>query len=171
MNKRSTIHHQKESALEKEMTTDFVGSERRCGEDRRGRNRWFMKQWFGKGKRKSSRRATDRKRIVVFDQYPPSLLVGTLLVLILSLLDAMFTLVLLSEGARELNPVMRYYLNQGPTVFILVKYGFTVLSVMIIVISYEAIIQRYQVGSKILPLFATLFGAVVIWELYLLSII
>lgn len=94
-----------------------------------------------------------------------------MIVLSLSLLDALLTLVLLSEGASELNPIMLYYLSHGPTVFLLVKYGLTVLSVFIVVVSYEALIHRYRLCSKILPFFAVLFVCVIIWELYLLSII
>jgi hypothetical protein len=130
-----------------------------------------LKQLLGKGTRKYSRRAEDKKRIVLFDRYPRSLFIGTTAVLILSLLDALLTLVLLSKGASELNPIMLYYLGHGPIVFLLVKYGLTVLSLFIVIVSYDALIHRYRISSKLLPLFTTLFGGVVVWELYLLSII
>ena len=57
------------------------------------------------------RRAEDRNRIAIFDRYKPPLLIGMMIVLSLSILDAILTLTLLSQDAKELNPVMRYYLS------------------------------------------------------------
>ena len=92
------------------------------------------------------------------------------LVLFLSLLDALLTLTLIAQGATELNPVMHYFLGHGPQIFLLVKYGLTALSVMIIVIAKEPISARYHISVGILHAFAAFFGGVVIWEFYLLSI-
>jgi hypothetical protein len=119
--------------------------------------------------RAGGRRAVDRRRIVVFDRYPPSLILLSAVVLMLSLLDAVFTLILIAQGAQELNPVMNYFLSRGPHLFLVVKYGLTALSVLIVVVAHEAILSRYRAGVGILPVFAALFGAVVVWELYLLS--
>jgi hypothetical protein len=130
-----------------------------------------MDQLLGKGTRQFSRREEDRKRIVLYDRYPGSLFAGTVAILVLSLLDALLTLVLLSKGASELNPIMLYYLGHGPAVFLVVKYCLTVLSLFIIVVSYDALIQRYRASTKILPLFASLFIGVILWELYLLSLV
>ncbi len=148
----------------------YAGLERRTGNDRRRLPSPILKRLRFKGMRESSRRAEDRHRIVILDRYKPSLLIATIVILGLSLLDAVLTLILLSQGARELNPVMRYYLSHGPQVFLLVKYGLTVLPVLIIVIGHEALTTRYRFCSGLLPLFASFFGGVVIWEFYLLSL-
>lgn len=121
--------------------------------------------------RTSVRRMADRDRIVVFDRYRPSLVILALTVMALSLLDAVLTLTLIAQGAHELNPVMRYYLTHGPRVFLLVKYGMTALSVLIIVVAYETITTRYRLCAGILPICAATFGGVVIWEVYLLTTI
>lgn len=120
--------------------------------------------------REYARRAEDRQRIITFDRYPRPLLTAIIVVLSLSLLDAFLTLLLIAQGATELNPVMHYYLGHGPQIFLLVKYGLTVLSVMIIVIAKEPISARYRLSTEILHAFAAFFGGVVIWEFYLLSI-
>jgi hypothetical protein len=161
----------KRAALETHKLSDYEGVERRRGRDRRRPKRVSLKHLLGKGTRRSSRRAIDRERIVLFDQYPRSLFTGAIFVLLFSLLDAVLTLVLIAEGATELNPIMLYYLGKGPIVFLLVKYGLTVLSLLIIVVSYEALLHRYKIGATLLPLFATLFGGVILWELYLLSLL
>ena len=147
----------------------YCGHERRCGKDRRNDQRSFFKRLFFRGIREYARRAEDRQRIIAFDRYPRPLLIVIIVVLLLSLLDALLTLLLIAQGASELNPVMHYYLGHGPQIFLLVKYGLTVLSVMIIVIAKEPISARYRISTGILHAFAAFFGGVVIWEFYLLS--
>ena len=146
-------------------------SERRLGNDRRIQEIPFSRRLFFRGMRTSVRRVDERDRIVIFDRYRPSLVFLALTVMGLSLLDAVLTLTLIAQGAQELNPVMRYYLTHGPRVFLLVKYGMTALSVLIIVVAYETITTRYRLCAGILPICAATFGGVVIWELYLLSTI
>jgi hypothetical protein len=98
------------------------------------------------------------------------LLIFTLTVLILSLVDAALTLALLHKGAAELNPIMRYYLSHGPGVFVMVKYGLTAFALMIIVALHAIISLKYRILSSILfPSCIVVFGAVIIWELYLLT--
>ena len=151
--------------------TVYTGLERRSGQDRREHQLSMFKRLFFTGIRQEMRRAEDRKSIVIYDRYKPSLLINIIIILSLSLLDALLTLILLSEGAKELNPVMRYFLSHGPRVFIFVKYGFTVLSVLIIVFVKEAFSTRYRVGPDIFfHIFAAFFGSVVVWEFYLFFI-
>ena len=144
--------------------------ERRSGNDRRGRQPWAIKNLFSAGQRKTIRRAADRRRIVALDYYRPSLLFSIVIVLSLSLLDALLTLILISRGARELNPVMEYYLSFGPHVFLFAKYGLTALAVILIVLLSEPLTARYRLkADTFLHLFAACFGSVVIWQVYLLS--
>ena len=151
--------------------TLFAGLERRSGQNRREHKLPLFKKLYFKGMRSSVRRAEDRQRIVALDRYKPSLFIGSMIVLCLSLLDALLTLILIAQGARELNPVMQYYLSHGPQVFLLAKYGLTAFSVLLIVLLNEALFTRYRIGTSILlHVFSAFFGSVVIWELYLLSI-
>ncbi len=151
--------------------TRLAGLERRSGQDRRENERPVLKKLYFKGMRASVRRTEDRQRIVALDLYQPSLFVGIMIVLCLSLLDALLTLMLIGQGARELNPVMQYYLSHGPQVFLLAKYSLTAFSVLIIVLLKESLITRYRIGAgMLLHVFTAFFGSVVIWELYLLSL-
>ena len=148
-----------------------TGVERRSSRDRRQRQISIFKKLFYRGLRESTRRAEDRNGIIVFDRYKPSLVVSIIIVLSLSLLDALLTLILLSHGAKELNPVMRYYLNYRTLAFIFVKYGLTVLPMLIILLANEALINRYRIGAGTLfYAFAAFFGGVVVWEFYLLTV-
>lgn len=149
----------------------LAGLERRSGQDRRENERSAFNKLYFKGKRASVRRNEDRQRIVALDLYQPSLFIGIMIVLCLSLLDALLTLLLIAQGARELNPVMRYYLSHGPHVFLLAKYGLTSCSVLIIVLLKESLVTRYRIGAgMLLHVFTAFFGSVVTWELYLLTI-
>jgi hypothetical protein len=149
--------------------TGYAGPERRSGKDRRNYRRSFIKRLRKRGMREYARRAEDRQRITAFDKYPRPLLIAIIVVLCLSLLDGLLTLILIAQGATELNPIMDYFLSYGANAFLLAKYSFTVLSVIIIVIAKEPISIRYRVSTGILHVFAAFFGAVVVWEFYLLS--
>ncbi|NNK97378.1 MAG: hypothetical protein HKP41_23735 [Desulfobacterales bacterium] len=143
--------------------------ERRLDRDRRHNHIPFFKLIFYKGKRQTLRRSDDRKRLIVLDQYRPFLLISILVVLGLSLLDAFFTLLLLEQGAVEVNPVMQYYLTFGYQAFVISKYAHTAVALVIIVLIDAIISSRYRFGSLMLPFCGFVFGSVVIWELYLLA--
>jgi hypothetical protein len=142
----------------------------RSSQDRRHNHNPFYNIFSLKGKRRTLRRSTDLMRVTTFDQYHPTLLFYVLTVLSLSLLDAALTLVLLQKGAVEINPVMRYYIGLGPWVFVIVKYGITALSLILIVVFNAIIYTRHRIASLLtMPFCVSVFGSVVIWELYLLA--
>ena len=146
-----------------------VDLERRSGMERRQNQIPFFKLILLKGKRCRLRRANDRKQITLLDHYHPSLFIMILVVLSLSLVDAFLTLTLLEKGAVELNPVMRYYISLGPMVFVVAKYGLTIVPLVIMLILNGIISERYRIGLLMFPFCGLMFGSVVIWEIYLLS--
>jgi hypothetical protein len=150
--------------------TKPANKKRRANQDRRQNHIPFYKLFLFKGKRQAIQRAEDCKQITVLDKYHPNLLIFVLIVLALSLLDAVLTLILLDKGAVELNPVMQYYINLGPEIFVMVKYGLTALALMIMVVLNAIISARYRIVSSLMfPFCVFAFGTVIIWELYLLA--
>ena len=112
------------------------------------------------------RRDEDRKRSHKIGRHSFMTLAAILLILSLSILDAIFTLDLVSHGAVELNPVMAYYLNHGPLVFFGVKYFLTCASIVLVLLIRD--ITKTKLKAKILfVLFMIPFALVVLWELYL----
>jgi len=94
--------------------------DRRSGEDRRQRpTRWYD-SLLGHRRRKRGRRKGESRNIYV-DLYHASDLIVLALVFLLNLLDAVLTLVHLSNGGVETNPAMAELLRHGPLVFILQK--------------------------------------------------
>ncbi len=145
-------------------------TERRSGEDRRakrfGNLRWFLKT----GQRRHIRREADRRKINQLDSYPKDLFVVIILVLGLSVADGILTLWLIDKGATELNPVMAYYLKQGPQIFMLAKYLLTASVVIIVVVMNYAFLRLLKIQfGQLLKVFAGCFAMVVAWELFLVA--
>ena len=148
----------------------FSGVERRSGGDRRQR-RWGNLIWLLKtGRRGALRRTSDRRRLRLLDYYSPKLFYSLTLVLLLSVADAFLTLLLIDNGAKELNPVMAYFLQYGPNTFMLVKYILTAMGVTIVVLLNYVVIRKTRIRFQVLmQIFAGCFAAVVAWELLLIA--
>lgn len=150
-----------------DIKSDFV--EKRTGKERRtkrfGDLRWFLKT----GRRRHVRRQEDRRRLHMLDYYPPKLFLVLVVVLLLSITDALLTLLLVNNGAVEINPVMAYYLKLGPNIFMATKYLITVSVVIIgVLLNYANVrFPRFKFG-QILNVFAGCFVMVVAWELFLI---
>ena len=142
--------------------------ERRSGQERRQGQIRFEKFLLFGGSRQMVRRAEDRKRIIMLDRYESSLLFSVLTILCLSLVDGALTLLLVGQGATELNPVMEYYLTLGPKNFLLAKYGITALALFILVALHAFTFRGYRIQDYLLPFCKLTFTSVIIWELFLL---
>ena len=146
-----------------------VGVDRRRSEDRRNKSiPGFSKYWLT-GRRGHFRREEDRKIYHKLDRHNPKTFATILTIIMLSVIDAIFTLELIHKGAAEVNPIMAYYLNLGPIAFFGAKYALTCASTLIIFLNQHAYILKNQVPIKILYLFLIIpYFLVVQWEIYLL---
>jgi len=92
-----------------------------------------------------------------------------LLIISLSILDAFFTLEIISLGGTETNPIMRYYLEHGPLVFFIVKYLLTSASILLVLALKEGYGARSTVPARTFLAFQVIaLGTVVQWEVYLI---
>lgn len=92
-----------------------------------------------------------------------------LLIISLSILDAFFTLELISLGGRETNPIMCYYLKHGPLVFFAVKYLLTCASILLVLALKEGYGAKFRVPVRTFLTFQIIaLGIVVQWEVYLI---
>jgi len=144
-------------------------NDRRSGKDRRARRfgnlRWYLKT----GQRRRIRREADRGKIRELDSYPSELFYVVILVLGLSVVDGILTLWLIENGATELNPVMAYYLEQGPQIFMIAKYFLTAAVVIIAVVLNHTFLRFFRIRfGQLLKVFAGCFAMVVAWELFLM---
>jgi hypothetical protein len=93
---------------------------------------------------------------------------AVLLIVGLTIVDAVFTLELLNCGAREVNPIMHYYLGHGPLAFFAVKYLLTCIS-LLIVLGLESVYgHKHRVPVKAFFIFEFAALALVVhWQIYL----
>ena len=124
------------------------------------------------GRRSGVRREEDRQQSYRIDRHSLDTLTAVLLLVVLSILDAMLTLFLVSHGAAEVNPVMAYFLNHGPLAFFSAKYVFTGVFVFVILMHTHYYLFGTKVRVKTLfVVFAIPLAVVVKWELYLMLFI
>jgi hypothetical protein len=120
------------------------------------------------GRRQAVRRLADRRMISILDYYSPRLFAVIVGILVLSLLDALLTLYLIDRGASEMNPVMAYFLEKGPLVFMVAKYLLTSLALIIFLLAFNSVSPGASVSYRSLFFFALIaFGLVILWEIAL----
>lgn len=101
-----------------------VHAERRSGRDRRERLAWSLVYGGLWPRRRAGRRATDHHRPVI-DWHGPGLLTSSILILLLCAADAFLTLLLLTHGAYEANPVMALFVYDDVRTFAALKMALT----------------------------------------------
>ena len=143
--------------------------ERRSGYDRRNQDMRVLNNLWLTGKRAHVRRREDRLKLHWIDRHSPKTTAAVLSIMMLSVLDALFTLDLIHRGAVELNPVMAYYLDYSPLIFFWVKYILTWSAVLIILLTKNMYLLKTNFQVKFLFIIIPIpFLLVIHWELYLL---
>ncbi|MGD8542381.1 MAG: DUF5658 family protein [Desulfobacteraceae bacterium] len=151
------------------LTSQWPQVDRRSGGDRRSDGCRLLSPYWLAGKRVEPRRREDRERSYRVDRHDPRFLIPIALILLLSLLDAVLTLHLISHGAAEINPLLNYFLNRGHLPFLIVKYGLTAAAILIVVHNAKVFLFRSRIRTQILLAFFILpFFLVVQWELFLI---
>jgi len=103
------------------------------------------------------------------DQHGSKTFAAVMIIMLLSVLDAFFTLDLVNRGAEEVNPIMAYYLERGPFTFFAVKYLLTWASLTMILTFQEARFFGSRIQRKsLLWLFMIALALVVQWELVMI---
>jgi hypothetical protein len=143
--------------------------EKRSGADRRVHRFPKLKYLLFAGRRARVRRQEDWQNTFYFDRYSSSLFAVIVAILLLSVLDALLTLHLIGKGSTELNPVMSYFLQHGPFVFMGAKYFLTCFGVIVLLLFRNAVLKRSLIHAR--HLFTYIIGAfstVIVWQLYLI---
>jgi hypothetical protein len=144
-------------------------AEKRSGQDRRSHKLPKLKYLFFSGRRERARRKDDWYKTFYFDRYSQKLFAAIVVILLLSVLDALLTLYLIDNGSSELNPVMSYSLKFGPFAFMGVKYFLTCIGVVTLLIFKDVIIKKPQIHAHyIFSYLIGIFSTVIAWELYLI---
>lgn len=138
---------------------------RRGPSDRRQQPTSIVSRFTFTGRRRGGRRDGETANIYV-DRYSSEEWFLATGVLVLSFADLVFTLVHLSVGGKEANPVMDWFLQIGGThAFTIAKTVFTLLGVSVLLLHV-----RFERVKLLMRLAFTLYLALFIFHLYVVAV-
>ena len=137
----------------------------RLAVDRRARPTPLLSRYWLIGRRRGGRRVGEFENIYV-DRYTPfevSLVIG---VLMLSVLDMVFTVIHLNAGGSEANPVMAWILSTGgQTLFIVVKIASTLIGLFVLLIHV-----RFRRVRPLLTFTFLVYAGIFVFHMYLMHL-
>ncbi|MDY6948595.1 MAG: DUF5658 family protein [Pseudomonadota bacterium] len=148
--------------------TERGSPERRSGVERRRYS--VAAYWRGalNPRRRAGRRTSDHSYPIV-DWHSPRVLALVMLILGLSVLDGVLTLMLMTQGANEVNPVMALFVPHNLGWFAAIKLGLTSLGAAVLVACARMKLFRLFPGELLLYLVVACYIALVGYELFLLE--
>src|SRR5687768_4947539 len=146
---------------------DRAPHDRRSGVERR--HMTVAAYWRGalNPRRRFGRRTTDHYLVV--DWHSPRVLALVLLILGLSALDGVLTIMLISQGANEANPLMALFVPHNLGWFAAVKLGLTSIGAAVLVACARMRLFRLFPGEALLYLVVGCYSALIAYELHLLE--
>ena len=121
-------------------------------------------------RRATGRRKEDR-RYPVLDTPDSSAVALAVILIVLSCLDAMFTLTLINAGGSELNPVMDFFLQKSVSLFLIAKLVLTAIPALVLVAAGNVVLFRaFRARTALAALVGIYFG-VIVYELGLLFLL
>jgi len=170
MIKMARLFDSKDNSSSVSSCSDYA--EKRRGRDRRTQQFPKWRYLLFSGRRAKARREEDLHRAFYFDRYSSNLFAAIVAILMLSVLDALLTLYLIDKGSTELNPVMSYFIEYGPFVFMGAKYLLTCIGVIILLLFRNVLRKRSITHTQhIFSYIIAAFSSVIAWELYLIFFI
>ncbi len=121
-------------------------------------------------RRRGPRRARDGS-IAATDWHEPRWLAVALVILLLSVADALLTLTLVQHGALEANPIMAAFLSRDADHFVAVKIGLTAGGVVLLTLVAKVRAFGRLPVSVILYTVLTAYAGLIAYEVWLLRTI
>jgi hypothetical protein len=130
---------------------DSDPSRNRVLADRRRQPTPMISRYTFRGRRKVIRRDEDKKRNIYVDRYGWPLLFLLAVILFLGTADAFLTLYHVRvNDAQEMNPVMDFFLGKSPHAFFHVKFGLTVLCLLVLCFHKNLPMVKYILASVLI---------------------
>ena len=148
--------------------TGDAADERRTDNDRR-RHSWRTITYCGLNGRGRRRLARRDEHSYYLDWYEPGLVYTGLAILLLSCLDALLTLTLLSRGAYETNYFMAQLLESGSAVFVAAKVAITATGILFLLMHSHFRLLSVTSGKRMLQFLLSMYGLLIAYELFLLG--
>lgn len=135
--------------------------------DRRGTGWRTVFYGFMRSRRRAHRRHSEVEPIFTDWHHPWLFFLGTGIML-LSTLDAFFTVKLLEQGAIEVNPLMSAVMGKGTVLFPAIKMLLTAFGILVLVyLARSRLFNKLRAGT-ILTMFFSLYCCLVCYEFVLL---
>lgn len=144
-----------------------ASAERRSGERRQQILRALLQGHLWQRRRQLRRGGITQ--LGAIDWHEPQWLAAALLVMLLSVADAVLTLTLLNHGAIELNPFMRMVVMGSDRSFVYLKLGITAITVTMLVLLIRVRTFGRQLAGPLLLLTALSYSLLVSYEYWLLD--
>jgi hypothetical protein len=140
--------------------------ERRMGPDRRRTTLGTFLRGGVTPRRRSGRRAGEQH--LPIDWHEPYLLFLSVMILLLSVVDAFLTVTLITGGAQEVNPLLEFILRVRPELFAAIKMGLTGAGVLVLVAVARARLFRVMRVGMVLQGIFVAYVALIAYEWWLL---
>jgi len=138
-------------------------SDKRLGKDRRGQPTPAISQYTFFGRRKDFRRKAEQQKGGYVDQYSSVLFFFLVLIVVLNILDAFFTLMILDLKGWEANPVVRSVIDLYGTKFWIWKFSIVSFSIALLCLH-----SRFKLVKEVIIGISLLYFAVVFYQIFLL---
>lgn len=135
--------------------------DRRRRDDRRGRATPILSRYALIGRRAGGRRRGEGRNRYV-DLYRPGDVLICLGILILNILDAVFTLLYLTKGGEEANPLAQILLDAGP-----VWFAFSKAVVIGVCLLFLLVHKTFAFVRPALVAILVFYGALLVYHLFL----
>lgn len=152
------------------LRTGWDGKERRVGDDRREYSLRTLSTCLFSPRRFNGRRSSDR-RFPVLDRFDSGMAFLAIGLMILSIMDSVFTLTLIAHGGSEVNPFMNWLLHISVPAFVGVKMLLTAIPALILVATGNLLVFGKIRARSILAAALGLYCGLIVYELGLLSLI
>lgn len=148
---------------------DFVFVERRSKAERRVKSSISLHSLLFGGRRETIRRHEDKSKFFYADLYNQSHFIPIVLILIFGVADTILTIVLTNHGAKEINPIMAYFIEIGPYTFFSVKYSVCCLSLFIILMFRNIFLKPLKIyGGSLFNYILGVYIGIVSWNFLML---
>ncbi|MCB1756249.1 MAG: hypothetical protein KDJ38_12040 [Gammaproteobacteria bacterium] len=146
---------------------DYVSPRRKTLDRRRfsGKTVYYS---LVKPRRRHCRRLED-KHYPINDIYGWPEMLSAIALVVMSCTDAVFTLLLILQGGKELNPFMDYFLQIGTFEFVAAKMLITFFSIFFFVASWNFLVFSFFRVRNFLFAALVIYGTLIAYELTLLS--
>ena len=150
------------------MKTEPDSNENRNDPDRRKRQIPPLKYIIFGGRRKSIRRDEDKNKFIILDDHGLGIFAVAIIILAFSALDGLFTLYLISSGAKEINPLMSSLIDLNPRFYLAVKCIVTTIGIIILIVlrNYKSRLLGIRI-SRLLTTTALVFFIIIAYQVYM----